>query len=185
MGYVQHKIIEKTEKEWIESIGQERKLEIYRSLKNEWGSEEYLFKNIDRGRRLKIKFRSGTSGLMEEIGRREGIAKEERICASCDTKEIENVCHALIQCDAYAEYRNEWKEKVLDQIKYLSLEDDRFTLELMLGKRFPTLAQTEIESIDQLSVAYFETLWNERNRRKFNLHIGCEESKTPCCDATT
>ena len=64
----------------------------------------------DAGTRLLFKFRSGTHGLNEELGRhRGGEGKLE--CTLCGA-ECESVVHVLWECTAYSSSRASFREKL-------------------------------------------------------------------------
>ena len=71
--------------------------------------KEIEFKNYlqgvgDPGTRLLFKFRSGTNGLNEELGRHRG-KNDDRQCKLC-RGECESVVHVLWECPAYDSIRN-------------------------------------------------------------------------------
>ena len=45
-----------------------------------------------------MKLRGGTAAFQIEVGRWRGIKREERICKECQSGEVEDVCHWLMQC---------------------------------------------------------------------------------------
>ena len=63
----------------------------------------------DAGTRLLFKFRSGTHGLNEELGRHRGRGKLE--CTLCGA-ECESVVHVLWECTAYSSSRASFTEKL-------------------------------------------------------------------------
>ena len=60
----------------------------------------------DAGTRLLFKFRSGTHGLNEELGRHRG-REGRKECLLCDA-ECESVSHVLWDCPAYVEVPSCW-----------------------------------------------------------------------------
>jgi len=81
-----------------------RKLEAYRKLGDEACLQPYLQGCLNLGARLKFKFRSGSHGLGEELGRRGGVARDERHCSLCSGS-IETVAHFLLDCPAVGDFR--------------------------------------------------------------------------------
>ena len=65
---------------------------------------KYLRGVGDAGTRLLLKFRSGTHGLNEELGRHRG-REGRKECLLCDA-ECESVSHVLWDCPAYASIRS-------------------------------------------------------------------------------
>lgn len=185
LSYVEDMTTKKMIEDWNREINQSSKLKEYSKIKESWGIEKYILRKLEPGRRLKIKFRSGTSGLMEELGRRQNGEKK---CPNCDENVDETVEHLLVSCIAYDNTRKEYLDKLLEIIKG-KIEEDKIDSELllglMLGRWHPNLTQAEIDSIDEISVSYFASVWTERNKKKFNPQSQCEESKTSCYDAAT
>ena len=65
--------------------------------------KKYLHGVCDAGSRLLFKFRSGTHGLNEELGRHRGREGKTE-CSLCGD-ECENVSHVLWECSAYSSTR--------------------------------------------------------------------------------
>eukprot|EP00271_Cylindrocystis_brebissonii_P003249 TRINITY_DN1401_c0_g1_i9.p1 TRINITY_DN1401_c0_g1~~TRINITY_DN1401_c0_g1_i9.p1 ORF type:complete len:1328 (-),score=159.78 TRINITY_DN1401_c0_g1_i9:667-4650(-) len=71
------------------------------------GLQPYLLGPYTLGRKLKFKFRSGSHGLQEEVGRRRGVDRSERTCDLC-TLGVESVSHFLWECPMYADHRSKF-----------------------------------------------------------------------------
>ena len=56
-------------------------------------------------RRMMLKLRGGTAAFQIEAGRWHGLKREERVCKECDSGEVEDVCHWLLQCSAWNSFR--------------------------------------------------------------------------------
>ena len=69
--------------------------------------KKYLHGISDAGTRLLFKFRSGTHGLNEELGRHRGKSE----CTLCGA-ECESVVHVLWECTAYSSSRASFTEKL-------------------------------------------------------------------------
>ena len=69
---------------------------MYKRFGKEIEFKKYLHEVGDTGTRLLFKFRSGTHGLNEELGRHRGKSE----CALCGA-ECESVVHVLWECSAY------------------------------------------------------------------------------------
>jgi len=52
-----------------------------------------------------LKLRGGTAAFQIEMGRWHGLKREERVCKECDSGEVEDVCHWLLQCSAWNSLR--------------------------------------------------------------------------------
>jgi len=82
-----------------------RKVEAYHSLKDMLEFQPYLRGCLTLGTKLKFKFRAGSHGLEEETGRRQGHAREQRVCKLCDQQEVESVDHFIWSCPLYTTTR--------------------------------------------------------------------------------
>ena len=72
--------------------------------------KKYLHGVCDAGSRLLFKFRSGTHGLTEELGRYRG--KEGKTECSLGGDECENVSHVLWECSPYSSTRANFMKKL-------------------------------------------------------------------------
>ena len=79
--------------------------------------KKYLHGLCDAGSRLLFKFRSGTHGLNEELGRHRGREGKTE-CSLCGN-ECKNVSHMLWECSAYSSTRASFMKKLQEL-----LEDD-------------------------------------------------------------
>ena len=101
----------------------------------------YLHGACDIGSRLMFKFRSGTHGLIEELGRHRGREGRKEFLL-CDD-ECESVSHVLWDCPVYNTLRNDFMCK----------------LQELLGDRFE-----HFESLDSFKKASFvlgSELWED------------------------
>ena len=55
--------------------------------------------------RMMLKLRGGTAAFQIEMGRWHGLKREELVCKECDSGEVEDVCHWLLQCSAWNSLR--------------------------------------------------------------------------------
>ena len=72
MACVEECISERESKEFEEGLNTKVKLDVYKSSGKSVEFKKYLHGICDTGSRLLFKFRSGTHGLNEELGRLEG-----------------------------------------------------------------------------------------------------------------
>ena len=86
------------------SMCEKNKLRVYRELKEVFECKEYLYRVPDMGSKLLFRFRSGTHGLNEELGRyiTRNVSKACVFC-NCDCESVE---HVLWECPAYSNNRN-------------------------------------------------------------------------------
>ena len=56
-----------------------------------------------RDRRMMIKLRGGTAAFQIEVGRWQGVQREERVCKECQTEseEVQDVCYWMLRCPAW------------------------------------------------------------------------------------
>ena len=69
-------------------------------------------------RSMLMKLRGGTAAFQIEIGRWRGMKREERICKECQSGEVENVCHWLLQCPTWDHLRQPLIRELGDQNMY-------------------------------------------------------------------
>ena len=86
------------------------KLDLYRRLGGKRDFKKYLHGRSGEGARLLFKFRSGTHGLNEELGRHSDRVE----CTLCGD-ECESVVHVLWECSTYSTCRDNLQE-VLKQL---------------------------------------------------------------------
>ena len=95
--------------DWTEKLKQDKKLILYKSIKTNFGFEEYLkhIKNLDH-RKKYTSIRISSHHLNIELGRYANQAKKDRICTICKSNKIEDECHFLINCPIYqySDHRN-------------------------------------------------------------------------------
>ena len=86
------------------SMCEKNKLRVYRELKEVFECKKYLYRVPDMGSKLLFRFRSGTHGLNEELGRyiTRNVSKACVFC-NCDCESVE---HVLWECPAYSNNRN-------------------------------------------------------------------------------
>ena len=82
------------ESSWRVSMLSKRKLRVYRVFKEKLCFERYLESEEVEGRRELTRFRGGTNRLRIEIGRREGLEVEDRVCQFCYSG-VEDEVHVM------------------------------------------------------------------------------------------
>jgi hypothetical protein len=101
-----NKAIAAREKEvWRKEVEAKPKLRTYRKLKSELGFESYLDWGDSWRRSLMTKMRGGTNMLRIETGRWANEAVEERKCRVCQTGQVEDEKHFILDCSMYKEVR--------------------------------------------------------------------------------
>ena len=134
--------------------------------------ERYLDDRGDlKGTRLKMLCRMGCLPVMDRVGREvyPKWPKEYRTCLACNTGQIENVLHFLLECPAYANHRYAMVSDVgrvlgrlagpTGPIAYSALDTTTRQL-VLLGKR---IGDSAIEDrIDRTVKRYLKKAWNAR-----------------------
>ena len=78
----------------------------YRKFKNELQPEKYLNLNISRDQRSAFaKLRCGVLPIEVETGRYRNTPLQQRTCKICDSNQVEDEVHFLINCPAYTDIR--------------------------------------------------------------------------------
>ena len=124
MASVEECISERECKLYDEGLNSKVKLSLYRTFSKNVGFKKYLHGVSDAGStcRLLFKFRSGTHGLNEELGRHRG--KEGKVeCTLCGA-ECKSVVNVLWECPAYSNYRLTYVKKLQELLgdKYIDLD---------------------------------------------------------------
>ena len=99
LGVAGEGIDERESGKFEEGLNSKVKLSLYRTFGKIVEFKKYLRGVGDAGTRLLFKFRSGTHGLNEELGRHRG-REGRKECLLCDA-ECESVSHVLWDCPAY------------------------------------------------------------------------------------
>ena len=58
-----------------------------------------------RERMMLIKIGGGTAAFQIKVGRWQGVTRDDRVCKECQSGEVEDVCHWLLQCPAWDHIR--------------------------------------------------------------------------------
>ena len=141
------------------------KLRVYKELKRGVGLEEYLRYVKGPPSRLFFKFRSGTHGLFEELGRhaKRGGSQECPNCGACK----ESVEHVLFECASYDSQR----QNFLDYMKQV-LTSEAFEAFIhgsifdkavfCLGEKQGMLVNDECSSWYNKVKDFLMSVWNRR-----------------------
>ena len=133
--------------------------------------KKYLHGICDAGRRLLFKFRSGTHGLNEELGRHRGREGKTE-CYLCGN-ECENVSHVLWECSAYSSTRASFMKKLQEL-----LEDDYEDFESLdnvekssyvLGSE---LWESKFDGLLALVKEYIVDVWEIRKHKLYDSDSG-------------
>ena len=141
MSCVEECISERECRKFEEGLNNKVKLAMYKTFGKNVEFKKYLHGVSDAGTRLLFKFRSGTHGLNEELGRHRG--REGKLeCALCGA-ECESVVHVLWECSAYSSSRASFLLK----------------LEELLGDRYADFEA--LNSVEKTSYVLGSELWEQ------------------------
>ena len=101
-------------KRFEEGLNTKVKLTLYKTFGKTIEFKKYLHGVADAGSRLLFKFRSGTHGLNEELGRHRG-REGNKECVLCGN-ECESVSHVLWECSAYSNSRADFLLKLQEKL---------------------------------------------------------------------
>ena len=122
---------------------------------------KYLHGVYDAGSRVLFKFRSGTHGLNEELGRHRGREGKTE-CSLCGD-ECENVSHVLWECSAYSSTRACFIKKLqelLDEYEDFESLDKVEKSSYVLGSK---LWESKFDDLLSLDKEYIIDVWEIRN----------------------
>ncbi len=108
LSTVRTRLQNKFAREWMNSIQNMSKLDVYRDIKKQFGVEKYLELNMSKYEKsLLSQLRYGVLPLRVETGRFVNESREKRICNLCDMNCVEDQYHFMFQCSLYDQYREE------------------------------------------------------------------------------
>ena len=91
----------------IQDRGTEKKLDLYAKVRKDFDIPKYLDIPSFRERQMTSKILCSSHKLHIETGRHTNTPREERTCQLCSGNEVESEDHFIINCEAYANIRNE------------------------------------------------------------------------------
>jgi hypothetical protein len=133
--WIYKRMHEVEQEEWLKEINSKAKLRTYRTFKTKLELEPYLLsENNKPGRYLLTSIRTGTNKLRIETGRwkRPREEESERVCRSCNSGEVEDEKHFVLNCTAYKDLRATLLTEIMGDTQgryHLSVlsPDDRWT----------------------------------------------------------
>ena len=90
---------------WMQDIYLNSKCNNYRIYKDIFGFEDYLIQLQDNLKVVLTKFRCRNNKMPVEIGVRDNVPREQRICNLCDTGDIGDEFHYLFICKHLISHR--------------------------------------------------------------------------------
>ena len=91
--------------EWRKEMHEKPKLSMMKQITECEVRSSCAFLKSKAERRMMLKLRGGTAAFQIEMGRWHGLKREERVCKECDSGEVEDVRHWLLQCSAWNSLR--------------------------------------------------------------------------------
>jgi hypothetical protein len=108
---IREKIHEREQIKWRTQCLTRPKLRTYSKLKKELKTEPFLRLYHRGGLPELVKIRGGTNRLRIEQGRYVKEEIEDRVCLYCDSKQVEDEYHFMLDCKVYEDLREEmWKK---------------------------------------------------------------------------
>ena len=62
------------------------------------------------------RLRGGTAELVMEVGRWQGMRREDRVCKDCGNREVEDIDHFVMRCDYLAEEISRKERLMIDGV---------------------------------------------------------------------
>ena len=117
------------------------KLRLYKSIKNSFGIEPYLYINVEKYRVAMSRLRLSSHNLGIEVGRhvRPMVPVDKRLCVECEG-EIDDEVHFLTVCKKYKSIRKDMLEQVcIGNPLVAQLRGRELFLELLTAQDLDTL----------------------------------------------
>ena len=100
------RIFDNYKQKWYANINNSLRLQSYSVFKHNFELEKYLSVKAEKKHIFALtRFRTSSHNLFIETGRYEGTPRENRICKSCNMKQIESEYHFLLVCPLYRDLR--------------------------------------------------------------------------------
>ena len=148
--------------QFMQGVSMKRKLALYKEFGENIEFKSYLHGIGDAGTRLLFKLRSGTNGLMEELGRHRDMENDQscKICGS----ECESVEHFIWECALYEKQRKDFLQSILEVKEF----DDFFQLE-SFGRTAFILSCNRLENntLLQLIKGFLLECWEVRKEHLY------------------
>ena len=170
-------ISEKVSKKFEEGLNAKVKLSLYKTFGKGIEFKKYLHGAVDAGSRLLFKFRSGTHGLNEELGRRRG-REGNKECELCGN-ECESVSHVLWECPIYsssrADFLLELQEKLGNEFEHFDSLDSLGKSSFILGSE---LWEDHFDSLLAIVKDYVVNIWEMRKLKLYGDDLSQSQSST-------
>ena len=166
MAYVEDSIDEREDKEFQKGLDSKVKLEMYKTFGRQREFKEYLRGENDAGTRLLFKFRSGTHGLNEELGRHRGREGKTE-CIICGN-ECESVTHVLWECPAYRSCREHFSGELQELLGGSGMDFEQLSSEEKTSYVLGTEKwETHFDSLLKLVKEFIVDVWEIRKLKLY------------------
>jgi hypothetical protein len=145
---IRERIHEREQIKWRTECLLKPKLRIYSLLKKQLLLEPFLTVHHRSGIPELVKIRGGTNRLRIEQGRYKKEVITERVCESCEGKQIEDEKHFMLTCAAYQHLREKmWKEfEAVTRTSRESYKSEIDQLNALIGDKFQPRESDEKDS---------------------------------------
>ena len=171
LACVEECISERESRKFEEGLNTKVKLDIYKRFGRSVEFKKYLHGVCDAGSRLLFKFKSGTHGLNEELGRYRGREGKTE-CFLCGD-ECENVIHVLWECSAYSSTRacfiKKLQELLEDEYEDFESLDKVEKSSYVLGSE---LWESKFDGLLSLVKEYIIDVWEIRKHKLYDSDSG-------------
>ena len=89
------------------------------NLKKNFGLENYLISCSFNVRKIFTKLRTSTHRLNIEVGRHNGVSRQNRLCHLCNNSDIEDESHFMIVCQHYSDIRT----SLMNNLEFCNIHD--------------------------------------------------------------
>ena len=177
LACVDESVCERENRKFEEGLNSKVKLSLYKTFGKEVEFKKYLHGLSDAGSRLLFKFRSGTNGLNEELGRHRG-REGKKECMLCGA-ECESVSHVLWDCPAYSRSRTAFLQKLQmemgDSYESFDVLDSLGKASFILGNE---LWEENFASRLSLVKEFIVDIWEERKSKLYG-DSQCTQQPSP------
>ena len=104
-GMLESVACRKVQEKWREELERKPKLSTMQTIIMECEESRCAGIKMKSERRMILKFPGGTAPLQVEMGRWQGVKREERTCKECNSGEGEDVIHWLLRCPTWNSQR--------------------------------------------------------------------------------
>ena len=171
MASVEECISERESRKFEEGLNTKVKLGMYKRFGKSVEFKKYLHGICDAGSRLLFKFRSGTHGVNEELGRHRGREGKTE-CSLCGN-ECEKVSHVLWECSAYSSTRASFMKKLQELLEddyedFESLDNVEKSSYVLVSE----LWETKFDGLLALVKEYIVDVWEIRKHKLYDSDSG-------------